>query len=129
MSSSEPISFMEFLQRDLRRFAWDSVKHGRTPCGYGIGAAVKKNSREIFLSAVKKYAQEYGVDELIKHKPEIMHYAKAHKVNIVDITRHLYTFVGKEAVDQFVHKSLHVGCIWITIVLMVLSFLAGALLF
>ena len=129
MPSSEPISFPEFLQRDIRRFAWNAAKDGHLPCAYGIGTAVRNNSKEIFLNAVKKYAQEYGADELIKHKSSIMHYAKAHKVNVVDITKLLYTCVGKEAVDQFEHKSVHSVCIWISIILMIISFLAGALLF
>lgn len=123
------MQFHDFLNRDIRKFAWESIKGGRLPNAYGFGELMKQNGKNIFLTAVAQFAQEFGVEHLIKQKATIVRYAQTYEVSVLDVTKKLYTIIGDEATKQFVNKNIHLMCIARTIMLMILSFFLGAWIF
>lgn len=122
------MQFSKFLHQDLRSHVWKKYRDSNL-IGYGISEYLKKNSKQIFLEIVQKYAREYGADNLIKEKVSIIKHAKARHITNVEIVRHIYLSVGEDVASLFNKKNIFLKHYVAMVIIALVSFLFGALFF
>lgn len=121
------VNFKDFLEKNLRKFAWQMTKDGKVSCSYGLTSLIKSHSKDIFLSTVLKYVQEFGIDNLIEQKPFIVHIAKFYDINVIEITQCICDCVGKEASQQFKVKKMWPRYAFIALCFFIFGFGCGLL--